>query len=138
MPAVPQAQVQSQPGTDFPHDDHQRGAGAVPQQSSILAVGACLHDAYMARTVSDAEILDHVEHCTHLMELAYGRYIATRNPADRAEACDWMAQRDEALKCLSPAAKAAREAEIMRAIDDGVGYFSGPHAVALAQTGRAA
>jgi hypothetical protein len=119
------------PGTDCPHPTiASPGCGETNQQQAQLQAGQRLHDAYLGRTVSDAEILDHVEHCTHLMELAYGRYIATRDLQERADAFGWMRQRDEALQALSPAAKAAREAEILRSIDDGLDYFQSAQALA--------
>jgi hypothetical protein len=39
--------------------------------------------------------------CTHLMEVAYGRYQAHQIAADREEAVLWMHRRDEALRIFS-------------------------------------
>lgn len=77
-----------------------------------------------ARTVSDAEILDHIEHCRSLMEARYARFERLRDPQDRADAVEWARRRDEAMAALSPECKAAREADVQRAIDGGVGYFA--------------
>ena len=90
------------------------------------------------RTVSDAEILDHIEHCRSLMEARYARFERLRDPQDRADACEWMRRRDEAAAALSPACKAAREAAIQQAIDDGVGYFVAQGDAAAAAMGRRA
>lgn len=75
------------------------------------------------RTVSDAEILDHVAHCTHLQELAMERFVATGDPVHREAASEWTRCIAAAWQCLSPQWKAAREAEIMRSMDEGVGFF---------------
>jgi hypothetical protein len=57
------------------------------------------------------------------MEAAYARFEETGNPHDRDDACLWMHRRDEANRALSPAWKAAREAEIQHRIAEGAGFF---------------
>src|SRR5262245_27631761 len=64
------------------------------------------------RAVSDAEIRQHMQDCTWLMERAYARFQAHGNPADREEALMWLDRRGEAGKALSQAAKDAREGQI--------------------------
>lgn len=89
--------------------------------SADLRVGAFLQNLAAARGISDDEVRQHAADCTFLMESAYDRFQAFENPADRDEAYLWMSHRDESLRMLSPAWKAAREAEIQRPI--GADYF---------------
>lgn len=86
-------------------------------------VGRVLADLSAAREVSDAEIRQHAADCTHLMELAYARFEQFHLPADRDDAVLWMHRRDEAHRSMSPAWKAAREAQIQQDIARGCGYF---------------
>lgn len=109
-------------GTESPTSTLQPGEGAVPQASSLNRVGAFLH-AWCERPVSDAELHQHATDCTHLMEVAYARFQAYGDPADREQACLWMHGRDEALRALSPQWKAQREAQIQQSIAEGCGYF---------------
>lgn len=87
-------------------------------------VGRVLQDLAASRALSDAEIRQHAQDCTQLMEAAYQRFEQHHNPADRDEACLWMHRRDEANRSLSPAWKAAREAQIQRDIAQGQDYFA--------------
>jgi hypothetical protein len=126
------AQLRFQPQPTQPFEDGAHYPSGIEKRSAVIPcregsesdAGKHLHDAFMARTVSDAEVLDHVEHCAHLTELAYERFQATQDPAFRDEALEWATRRNEAMAALSPQYRAAREAEILRAIDEGVDYFS--------------
>ena len=89
-----------------------RGNG---QPGGQLDVGAGL---------SDAELIRHVQDCGRHMLAHYERFETLGDPADREAAQHWLKAQNEAQAALSDAAKAAREAEIQRAIDDGVGYFA--------------
>ncbi len=53
--------------------------------------------------LSDSELEAHIEHCTHLMELAYDRYEQTSCFGDHGEATRWMRLRDDAIRARSPA-----------------------------------
>lgn len=90
----------------------------------FLRVGRVLQDMAAARVVSDSELLQHAADCRLLMEAAYERFEESGNPADREEAVLWMERARVAHQALSPAWKAAREAEIQRGIAEGVGYFA--------------
>ena len=89
-----------------------RGNG---QPAGKLDVGAGL---------SDAELIRHVQDCGRHMLAHYERFETLGDPADREAAQHWLREQNAAQAALSPAAKAAREAEIQRQIDDGVGYFA--------------
>ena len=85
------------------------------QPAGQLDVGAGL---------SDAELIRHVQDCGRHMLAHYERFELLGDPADREAAQHWLKAQNEAQAALSATAKAAREAEIQRAIDDGVGYFA--------------
>jgi hypothetical protein len=68
---------------------------------ALFRVGEVLQAFAAARAVSDAELRQHAMDCTHLMEVAYGRYQAHQIAADREEAVLWMHRRDEALRIFS-------------------------------------
>ena len=89
-----------------------RGNG---QPGGLLDVGAGL---------SDAELRQHIQDCGRHMLAHYERFETLGDPADREAAQHWLKAQNEAQAALSATAKAAREAEIQRAIDDGVGYFA--------------
>ena len=89
-----------------------RGNG---QPAGQLDVGAGL---------SDAELIRHVQDCGRHMLAHYERFETLGDPADREAAQHWLKAQNEAQAALSDAGKAEREAEIQRAIDDGVGFFS--------------
>lgn len=92
-------------------------AAVAPGEIALIErVGRVLQNFAAARVVGDDEILQHARDCTSLMDTAYGRYIAHGTVHDREDALLWMHRRDEALRSLSPGWKAAREAEIQRAI----------------------
>jgi hypothetical protein len=76
-------------------------AEAVPNPLALFRVGEVLQAFAAARAVSDAELRQHAMDCTHLMEVAYGRYQAHQIAADREEAVLWMHRRDEALRIFS-------------------------------------
>ena len=80
--------------------------------------------------MTDAEILQHVRDCGKHMLACYERYEAFGDPADREAAQHWLREQNAAQAALSPAAKAAREAEIQRQIDDGLDYFQARGAAA--------
>ena len=94
------------------------------ESEPMLRVGAVLQQLAEARTVSDQELLQHASDCRWLMERAYDRFISSGRKEDREEAVQWMHRGQDAMRSLSPAWKAAREAEILRTIDEGVGYFA--------------
>ena len=89
-----------------------RGNG---QPGGQLDVGAGL---------SDAELIRYVQDCGRHMLAHYERFETLGDPADREAAQHWLKAQNEAQAALSATAKAAREAEIQRQIDDGVGYFA--------------
>ena len=89
-----------------------RGNG---QPGGQLDVGAGL---------SDAELIRHVQDCGRHMLAHYERFETLGDPADREAAQHWLKAQNEAQAALSAGAKAAREAEIQRQIDDGVDFFS--------------
>lgn len=91
-------------------------AAAVGAPQAEPDVGEILRRMDVDRTVTDEELEQHAADCTRLMEEAYQRFEQHGNPADREEALLWMTRRDAARKALSPAWKAAREAEIQRRI----------------------
>ena len=91
---------------------HGRGNG---QPGGKLDVGAGL---------SDTELIRHVQDCGRHMLSHYERFETLGDPADREAAQHWLKAQNEAQAALSATAKAAREAEIQQAIDDGVGYFA--------------
>lgn len=96
------------------------GAGSC---ALILRVGRVLQDMNAGRAVTDAEILQHESDCRRLSEVVYGRFEATRNPADRDEAVLWQYRASEARRSLSDAYKAAREAQIQHQIAQGTGCY---------------
>ena len=73
--------------------------------------------------MTDAELTQHIKDCGKHMLACYERYEAFGDPADREAAQHWLREQNAAQAALSPAAKAAREAEIQRQIDDGLDYF---------------
>jgi len=104
-----------------------RGNG---QPGGQLDVGAGL---------SDAELRQHIQDCGRHMLAHYERFETLGDPADREAAQHWLKAQNEAQAALSATAKAARESEIQRAIDAGVGYFAARgEADRLAMLGRAA
>jgi hypothetical protein len=98
-------------GTDFPTET----VNLRPAQSCTgtheVDVGSGLLSRSSGSAVSDDELEQHIQHCTHLMELAYGRYEATGCFSDRGEADRWRLARDEAVKARSPAQVAKMERE---------------------------
>lgn len=89
--------------------------------------------------LSDAELVQHVQDCGRHMLAHYERFELLGDPADREAALMWMFMQQQAQAALSPSAKAAREAEIQRRIDDGVGFFAARgEADRLAVQGRCA
>lgn len=81
-------------------------------------------DCAPAHPMGDAEIRQHIQDCGRHMLAHYERFELLGDPADREAAQHWLKAQNEAQAALSAGAKAAREAEIQRAIDDGVGYFA--------------
>jgi hypothetical protein len=79
------------------------GTGGIPIPAS--------DGADMAHRLSDEELEHHIEHCTHLLELAYERYERTGCFAARGEADRWRLARDEAVRARSPAQVARMEAQ---------------------------
>ncbi len=99
------------------------------QPAGQLDVGAGL---------SDAELIRHVQDCGRHMLAHYERFETLGDPADREAAQHWLKAQNEAQAALSATAKAAREAEIQQAIDDGVGFFAARGAAdRMAMQGRA-
>lgn len=89
----------------------------------MLRVGIVLQNLSAAREVSDAEILQHCQDCIRLMEAAYQRFEEYGIPADRDEAVLWSDRRAAAMRALSPDWRAAREAQVLKAAEDGGCYF---------------
>ena len=81
-------------------------------------------DCAPAHPMGDAEIRQHIQDCGRHMLACYERYEAFGDPADREAAQHWLREQNAAQAALSPAAKAARESEIQRQIDDGVDFFA--------------
>jgi hypothetical protein len=111
------------PGPDFPISDVQPSHTGAASCEPLLRVGRFLQAVAAARSLTDQEVRQHAADCSRLMEAAYARFEAHGDPADREEAVLWMSRRDEAMRSLSPAFKAAREAEIQRAIARGTGCY---------------
>ncbi len=74
--------------------------------------------------MTDTELTQHIKDCGKHMLACYERFQTFGDPADRQAAVDWLEAQKRAQEALSPEAKAAREAEIQRSIDDGVDYFA--------------
>jgi hypothetical protein len=74
--------------------------------------------------MNDDELEQHIDDLAWSWRTAYARFEAHGLPADRDEALMLLHLHNEAVMSRSPAAQAARWAEINRSIDEGVGYFS--------------
>jgi len=85
-------------------------------------VGRVLAEIEARRVLTDREIRQHSMDCARLADAAMTRWNTFGNDSDRAEAALWARRMTEAHQALSPEWKAAREAEIQRAI--GVDYFT--------------
>lgn len=96
-------------------------SGAMAEACLLNRVGRVLQDISAGRGVSDTEIRQHEADCRRLSEICYERFQQSHNPTDREDAVLWQHRAAEAHSALSPAWKAAREAEILQAI--GAGYF---------------
>lgn len=123
MPTASQAVAVASAGTNSPRTQHEAHHAGAASCEPLLRVGRYLQAVAAAREVSDAEIRQHAMDSAHLMEAAYERFQASGDPADREEAVLWMHHRDEAMRSLSPAWKAAREAQIQQAINESAGHF---------------
>lgn len=110
-------------GTKSPSRQHDACAAGLRAASLMVRVSRVLQDLSSARSLSDEEIRQHSADCSLLMEQAYARFQQFHNPADRDDAVLWMHRRDEANRSLSPAWKAAREAQIQQDIANGAGFF---------------
>jgi len=116
------------PRIKSPTHTESRGNG---QPGGQLDVGAGLSDAELRH--------QHIQDCGRHMLAHYERFETLGDPADREAAQHWLKAQNEAQAALSATAKAARESEIQRAIDAGVGYFAARgEADRLAMLGRAA
>lgn len=76
----------------------------------------------MGLPVADAALLQYRADCTALMEDAAARWMEGRESREVVEL--WQERARDAHNRLSPAWKAAREAQIQQAIADDVGYFA--------------
>lgn len=74
-------------------------------------------DLRAGRTVSDADLIQHRADCTRLMEAAAELWLQGCESRETVEI--WQARALEAHSMLSPAWKAAREAQIQQAIGQG-------------------
>lgn len=83
----------------------------------LMRAGRVIQDLASAREISDAELLQHRADCTRLMEEAAVLWMDGRESRETVEF--WQARATEAHQALSPAWKAAREAEIDRRIARG-------------------
>lgn len=123
MHQTPQRPTASPTGTDLPTSIENRLTDGTGGTLLIARVGRILQDMAASRPVSDTELRQHAADCTTLMEQAHARFEEHRIASDREEALLWMFRRDEANRSLSPAWKAAREAQVQREIAAGVGFF---------------
>lgn len=73
--------------------------------------------------LTDAELEQHIDDSGWAWRVAYARFQAYGSPADRAEALMLLSLHTLAVLARSPAAQAARWAEIERSLDEGVDYF---------------
>ena len=85
-----------------------------------------------------SELEAHIMDCASLLMDTYARFQETGNPADRAEAREFLRCMQQAILVRPDAIQAARHAAFEREIDDGVGYFSSEHAQQLGRQARAA
>jgi hypothetical protein len=85
------------------------------------------------RDLSDDELEQHIDDLAWSWRTAYARFQEHGLAADRDEALMLLHLHNRAVLARSPAAQAARWAEIERAIDDGVGYFDACGAAARAR-----
>jgi hypothetical protein len=90
-------------------------------QKKLLDVG---QDAAASSARFDEELEIHIEDCHWQYRTAYERFQMHGNPNDRDEALLHLHRMNAAILARSPAAQAARWAEIQQSIDDGVGYFA--------------
>jgi hypothetical protein len=89
-------------------------ASCAPQ--AIDRVGYVLQSLAGERTVSDAELEQHIRDCGVLMQRAHDN-------GNRQEAESWQAAMYAAIAARRPEVKARMEADIQRSIDEGVGFF---------------
>lgn len=80
-----------------------------------------LHDLSAGRTIADDELLQHRADCRFLMEQAADRWMDGRESREVVDL--WMHRFMAACEALSPAWKAAREAQIQQSIAEGIGFF---------------
>jgi len=73
--------------------------------------------------MTDTELTQHIKDCGKHMLACYERFEAFGDPTDRQAAVEWLEAQKQAQQALSPAAKAAWEAEIQASIDNGLDYF---------------
>lgn len=123
MHQTPQIPIEPATGTSFPTSIENPPTDGSGRCLLIARVSRVLQDMAAARPVSDQDLRQHAADCSALMEQAYARFEEHGIPADREEAVLWMFRRDEAHRSLSPAWRAAREAQIQQAIAQGVGFF---------------
>lgn len=76
-----------------------------------------MNPAAVIPEMSDQERELHIQHCGYLME-------QSMLAGNRQEAMDWLQAETQAIGQRSPAQVARMEAEIERAIDEGVNYFA--------------
>lgn len=139
MPTASQALAVASAGTNSSSVDVQAHHAGAASCEPLLRVGRFLQAVAAARTtVSDTEIRQHAMDCAHLMEAAYERFQASGDPADREEAVLWMHRRDEAMRSMSPAWKAAREAQIQQVIGQGCFFVEQGDAARARMQGRRA
>lgn len=122
MPTSPTATAAEVAGKELPTLTVEPESSNPGQVALMNRVGRALQA--FARGLSDEEIRQHIADCGVLYQARYARFERLGDPNDREEAILWLHRMQEAQRALSPAGKAAREAEIQRAIDDGLDYFS--------------
>lgn len=105
--------------------------GDAAEAALLNRVGRVLQDMNAGREVTDAEVLQHQSDCRLLFEQAHARWLQGCESREVVE--QWQACFLQAGRCLSPAWKAAREAEIQQDIARGQDYF-----VTAGDTARAA
>jgi hypothetical protein len=89
-------------------------------QKKLLDVG---QDAAASSARFDEELEIHIEDCHWQYRTAYERFQMHGNPNDRDEALLHLHRMNAAILARSPAAQAARWAEIDRSIDERFDYF---------------
>lgn len=137
MLSTPQTRPAAPSGADFPIEQDEAHHAGSASCALMVRVGRVLQDMNAGRAVTDEEIRQHEADCRRLSTICYERFQQSGNLADRDDAVLWQARAAEAHHALSPAWKAARDAEILRAAEGTGCYFMDQaDAARLARVGR--